>query len=167
MPSRSRRLRCVIKWCGCSICVLLLIVASASRLVHLEIDLGHALDGIHMSIAAGGLDIDYTNSQPGIPRQMHPQLNSEHWVREVDWQWLPEWRLGTQSWPGYSGAFAGLTIPLWIPLLFFAAPTAFLFHRDRRAARLARATLCPNCSYSRAGLSPSAPCPECGHTPAP
>ena len=63
------------------------------------------------------------------------------------------------------GPFAGgavywiATIPLWIPAAFGLiglTPTI------GRAARRRRRGVCPRCTYSRAGLPATAPCPECG-----
>jgi hypothetical protein len=38
----------------------------------------------------------------------------------------------------------------------------YVHWRDARAARLADPSRCPHCRYSRHGIDPSAPCPECG-----
>ena len=48
-------------------------------------------------------------------------------------------------------------VPLWIPFLMFALPTAFLCHRDRRFPR----GLCQACGYNLTG-NMSGVCPECG-----
>jgi hypothetical protein len=55
---------------------------------------------------------------------------------------------------------------LWIPAHIATAITATAWCLDARARRRAMIGACPNCSYSRAGLAPSAVCPECG-SPAP
>lgn len=54
-----------------------------------------------------------------------------------------------------------ILVPLWLPLVFAAALTAFAWWPPGP-----RDGCCPSCSYSRAGLPPSTPCPECGRGPA-
>jgi hypothetical protein len=69
-----------------------------------------------------------------------------------NWQRKPEG-------PIDSGAL--ITVPLWLPLLLIAAPTAWLWYTDRRA----KPWQCDKCRYDLRGLaSESQPttCPECG-----
>jgi predicted RNA-binding Zn-ribbon protein involved in translation (DUF1610 family) len=67
-------------------------------------------------------------------------------------------------WPRRARAlqFDDLSVPLWMPLVVVGAPTALLWRTNRRIARLARTGHCPSCGYDRRGLTPDAPCPECG-----
>jgi hypothetical protein len=82
----------------------------------------------------------------------------------------PGWQIGPRSrrlnwWP-YKGSFAQwypapggyrFTLPLWIPALLSAAALLVVRTippRDPHA--------CRSCGYSRYGLVPSIPCPECG-----
>ena len=49
-------------------------------------------------------------------------------------------------------------LPLWIPFLLIALPTAWLWHRDRRRIRPG---CCLRCGYDLTGNT-SGVCPECG-----
>jgi len=55
--------------------------------------------------------------------------------------------------------------PLWIPVILFAAPTFWLWLRDKPGSNAF--CRCPKCGYSLAGLAPGAACPECGKSAAP
>ena len=52
-------------------------------------------------------------------------------------------------------------VPMWLPLVVFAIPTAILWRRDRRP----RKGHCPHCGYNLTG-NESGKCPECA-TPVP
>jgi hypothetical protein len=49
-------------------------------------------------------------------------------------------------------------LPLWLPLLVIAIPTAILWHRDRRRIPPGH---CQSCGYNLTG-NVSGKCPECG-----
>jgi hypothetical protein len=66
-------------------------------------------------------------------------------------RWMPDYEWSTN--------LKTLAIPIWIPFLVAAAPTAYLWWHDRRGGG---AGLCPKCRYDLTGLAPDAPCPECG-----
>jgi hypothetical protein len=63
--------------------------------------------------------------------------------------WLPKART--------DGPIRFLTVPLWLPLLLVAVPTALLWWRDRRFP----AGHCQHCGYNLTG-NVSGRCPECG-----
>lgn len=60
-----------------------------------------------------------------------------------------------------------VVVPLWLPWLFAMGISILLFRDHFREKRERRLGCCPACGYSRAGLAPDAPCPECGTLPKP
>jgi hypothetical protein len=54
-------------------------------------------------------------------------------------------------------------ISVLYPVALTLLPTALLWYTDRRRARQGH---CGSCGYDRAGLAPTAACPECGAKPA-
>jgi hypothetical protein len=85
--------------------------------------------------------------------------------------WTPGWEvrkipLNLQHWlPLYynqfkvsTGQWLAICLPLWIPFLIFAIPTALLWWRDRRRIPLGH---CQHCGYNLTG-NVSGVCPECG-----
>jgi hypothetical protein len=66
------------------------------------------------------------------------------------------------TWVQYlAPGFLRVGVPLWLPLALTIPPTtlawrAHVFRRRRDG------THCPTCRYDVRGLSPAAPCPECG-----
>jgi hypothetical protein len=63
--------------------------------------------------------------------------------------WLPKART--------DGVVRFLLVPLWLPLLLVATPTAFLWYRNRRPPP----GHCQKCGYNLTG-NVSGRCPECG-----
>ena len=55
-----------------------------------------------------------------------------------------------------------VTVPMWLPLVVFAIPTAYFWYRDRRTAKPGN---CLTCGYNLTG-NESGKCPECS-TPVP
>ena len=61
-----------------------------------------------------------------------------------------------------------IEIPLWLPAACSLAVGVPSFVTLRRSARAIKNGACPKCGYMLTGLSPAAPCPECGRAnPAP
>jgi hypothetical protein len=60
---------------------------------------------------------------------------------------------------------AVVVLPLWIPFLVAAIPSALFWRRDHVLTKRARAGRCPACNYDRHGLTADAKCPECGAVP--
>ena len=65
------------------------------------------------------------------------------------------------DWESYANSSSvwrvAVFIPLWLPLLLIAAPTAWLWRIDRRA----KPWQCANCRYDLRGIEGGV-CPECG-----
>src|SRR4029077_8067454 len=72
---------------------------------------------------------------------------------------LPELRVNPIPSRGFGMHTDSLTIPLWLPFLVIATPTALLWYRDRR--RRIPAGHCQKCAYDLTG-NVSGVCPECG-----
>jgi hypothetical protein len=60
-------------------------------------------------------------------------------------------------WVGQLPGVVEVRLPLWIPFVLLALPTAWLWYRDRRRPPGS----CPRCGYDLSG-APSGLCPECG-----
>ena len=68
--------------------------------------------------------------------------------------WLPRYFHSRSGYPQGDT----LTLPLWIPLLLVAVPTAYLWRTDRRA----KPWQCAKCRYDLRGIEGGV-CPECGN----
>ena len=55
-----------------------------------------------------------------------------------------------------------VALPLWVPLILVAMPTALAWRIERRIARRAGDGRCTGCGYDRHGLAAEGVCPECG-----
>lgn len=72
----------------------------------------------------------------------------------------PSYRLWDFDFEGTTpyGARLSATLPFWIFVLAYPLCAVLAWGLRKRRAALG----CPACGYSRSGLPPQAPCPECG-----
>ncbi|MCC6969686.1 MAG: hypothetical protein IT434_05635 [Phycisphaerales bacterium] len=66
-----------------------------------------------------------------------------------------------------SPAGVQIVVPLWLPWLVALGFSAWFYRDHRREKQRCQNGCCPSCGYSRAGLAPDVPCPECGSLPTP
>jgi len=113
-------------------------------------------DGLQLGAVVGdGLLGFGVNSKGWLPASFIGGRDTPAWPRE----WLPH--IVTSS------SMIGVTLPLWIPWVVVLGLCS-LMHRDHRREKMRRLNgCCPGCGYSRVGLAPDAPCPECGTLPTP
>lgn len=77
-------------------------------------------------------------------------------------EWVTRWTPGVRQ----DAIHIAFFLPLWIPILASTATSAWLWNGlFRSRAQVKNSLACPECLYSRTGLAPGAPCPECGTLP--
>ena len=138
--SRSRTRR-IAKWTGLVVCVVTIVAWGVS---------------LYRSVTymgSGGLLVGLGWSELGFCWFSIDPLPEPGWdVRIISqriWHWMPHYR----TTPGFSV----IAIPLWIPLLAIAIPTAWLWRRDRRNPP----GCCARCGYDLTG-NVTGKCSECG-----
>lgn len=147
--ARLRRKGRILKWAGLFVSVFIAIVwtLTLTRILHhtTQTRLGVSprtgrtiAFGRVFSLAHGS--VSYRWDQ-GISRERG------WWTLRTRFQ--PRWLPVVQ--PGL------IVLPLWIPFVFIAVPTAYLWWRDRRIP----AHCCQECGYNLTG-NVSGICPECG-----
>lgn len=145
MARPSRRLRRIGKWIALSVVALFacLHIASIWFLAGLWITPKSAI-----GIGRGAVWLVFDSSPRRLP-DWDLLVGRAAWSEDFCW------------WFGQSGIYGvgQLTLPLWIPALILAVPTAWLWLQDHQRSRPGR---CPTCGYDLRGLSNSAVCPECG-----
>lgn len=151
MIYRPSRLRRWVKWVGLAGCVVMLICwpVGHGRSVVLHVPGKHGLaignGAIHLAIARSrvGTIVNWADSW-GVTVFGNPQPFS-YWPYRTPKIW-------------YSlGGSKVFTLPLWIPLVIVAIPTALVWYRGRRPPR----GHCQRCGYDLTG-NVSGVCPECG-----
>ncbi len=153
MKTRSRRFWRTLKWAGVATCALLAlgwILGSFGTLLWISNNNLSAVQllgpdfklWVPLRQPAGGAKLMYWNRY-------------HHFRRSRDYSaWWPHWEPNRRV----NSDWFYLMVPLWIPLLIIAVPTAILFWRGRRRARPG---FCVQCGYDLTG-NVSGRCPECG-----
>jgi hypothetical protein len=153
------RLRKTAKWAGVVLCAVM--VAAVAVNLRLGLFAAHyAKKDAHGVVRR--LDV----SRGAITYELHmliwpPRATGFHFDSQMVNYYAPLWK---PLWRSDSSYYA-IRIPLWIPFLLCAIPTALLWRRDHIltvGGKRARAGRCPKCGYDRGGLTPDTPCPECG-----
>jgi hypothetical protein len=165
MEARSMKLprlitRRRVKWVGVALCLLVL--------------------GVYVNSNWYAVAVSKSGTQTTAQARINFGRLTYEWVKTTEPGFTPRayFHYGRQFGSGIVLGFEGhwhrkpngpiesallITIPLWLPLLLIAAPTAWLWRTDRRA----KPWQCANCRYDLRGLaSQSQPttCPECGTT---
>ena len=163
---RLRRLitRRRVKWAGLVLCVLVLGVGVASAWYEAGWWFNKPRQRVYIGIGQGRLGFvayDFDPPYQRLPRSWSFQTRPvDHPSIDPSPGWFTRYTFGPGSPSGPSGTISRAFLPLWLPLLLIAAPTAWLWYPDRRA----KPWQCPKCRYDLRGLDGGV-CPECGeHT---
>jgi hypothetical protein len=135
--------RRALKWVGTLLYVLTFSVWMLSFVVHIvRLGVGRSWPNeFNVHLASGGVGIDNSVNRDGWRVSL---------ATTVRFNWLPVLMSDKRNWWSFY-------LPLWIPLVVVAVPTAFLWHRDRRMPP----GHCQKCGYDLTG-NVSGVCPECG-----
>jgi hypothetical protein len=143
--SRKRRFR---KWCG--LAMLLLIGFGWAVSIFWEwgcLKWTSSEDYLLGRLTSGSVIAEWDSLDPNYPppSRFYVEENNEALI------WNPEYQVGpAMTWT--------VVLPLWIPFLIVAFPTAYFWWRDRRRIPPGH---CQNCGYDLTG-NVSGICPECG-----
>jgi hypothetical protein len=113
--------------------------------------------GWRLRIAVGQFDVQYLDMGADVrfattwPGNLRYGPVTDRGRPTPRWQGWYTWELSPQG--------GIVKMPLWLPLLLTAAPTTWLWYRNRRIPP----GHCKNCRYNLTGIT-SPICPECGHT---
>jgi len=143
MKRRSRTRR-VLKWVGTAGCILILAAYSAS---------------VQWSVSYRGRQ-NLVDLSAGVLAFVHTPLPDKPLGWRIDRNPQAPYLMGIGQYAcgTIRGRFVcSIELPLWLPLLLVAVPTALLWWRDRRYP----AGHCRNCGYDLTG-NVSGVCPECG-----
>ena len=149
------------KWVGLVVCVCLAAVMVASNW-YVLVFVGSRQNSrslLWASIDPGAiflwLELEYQQPPPTpLFRWYVKQVDAYKFGRDdPPYAWLPRYFHSRSGYPQGDT----LTLPLWIPLLLTALPTAILFYRGRKP----KPGHCKKCRYNLAGLKDNRG-PECG-----
>src|SRR5262249_1339956 len=144
--------RRVAKWSGLLTCAVILLAFAISQKWSLE---WVGSDNPEFELMRGAVRVAWLAPDwHVVPHDGEPQ---PRWILASDYEgsplapiWCPQ--LVTEQ------SLRGAIVPLWIPFLIFAIPTAIIWYRDCRRIPPGH---CPHCGYNL-NLNVSGQCPECG-----
>ena len=145
---RRSRTRRVLKWVGLVGCVLMLAAWGFSLFWSVSYICAHHGCGLGYGYAVIAIS--------SKARPFNPFTNPEAWEVERATGPLSERLGGLLHWQRF-GYLSTVFVPLWMPFVLLALPTAFLWHRDRRPPK----GHCQGCGYDLTG-NVSGICSECG-----
>jgi hypothetical protein len=150
---RLRRTRRFLKWGGLALSLIIVLAWMACRWWRLAYAIEHGPQAIsRCTLEEGTFSFsrfwvgDSWREPTGWSLRAKPDPVE---YRHFEW-WL---RTFSRSLPG-----SEVSVPLWMPFLLVAAPTMFLWLRDRRRVLPGH---CGQCGYDLTGNT-SGVCPECG-----
>ncbi len=164
MTGRRHGLRQVGKWAGLGVCLVVLGVGVVSS-THARATTLCDRSWVE-GVAANGAIVLFWEScgEPPEPQSYHifghPPINRRQAGRLLEF-WFTDWSRGSGTrLPRIDCDTAGglIIMPLWIPFVVVALPTAMLWWRDRRRTPPGH---CRTCGYNLTG-NVSGVCPECG-----
>ena len=140
------------KWVGTLLSMLIVVGLALSVFVRVHVirSVAGGQPYVRVDLFAGGIQAFWWNWP--LKRERYRPTDGWEWNAEAETSWMP-W----QS-PGVKPGLGLVFVPLWLPLLLIAAPTAWLWRTDRRA----KPWQCAKCRYDLRGLDGGV-CPECGH----
>lgn len=152
-----RRIRMATGGALVALCTLLILLTISNIRWTFDWSMGYTWSG---ASASGMCCWSY---RPGIPIDRPARLSAG--LREIPFIWWPRW----MSIPRWGEKPPGLMV--WVPNWLLVLPAATLagavLWPDIRRLRRRAPWACPSCGYDRRGLTPAAPCPECGKPIAP
>jgi hypothetical protein len=158
---RPRRKRRILKWAGLVLSVLIVVTWAVSvfwvwTIWYCSVDNNSRYCTYRFGSGAGGVFGYY--DLMSVPRDWLRIPGLTLRVGRANWlAWRFRWERCSSTGQSETLAWWWMMLPLWIPFLIVAPPTAFLWWRDRRYPP----HCCQTCGYNLTG-NVSGVCPECG-----